>query len=143
MNRLTIIGGFALIALAIVFVGYNPIEPALASVSRGGEYNATSTASSNIYGAFTDSRQIYNGPGTLGSVVITGAATGIMNFYDATTTDITKRTNNTSTSSILIASFPASTAAGTYTIDVDFFTALLLDSPTGTMPTTTITWREN
>lgn len=112
----------------------------LGSVSQASEYIATSTAANTVYGAtITGDTLIQTGPGTLGSVVITGANTGIINFYNATTTDATQRT--TATSTILLASIPASAAAGTYTFDVRYFDGLYVDIVGGNMPTTTITYR--
>jgi hypothetical protein len=116
-------------------------ETSFGGVTVGNEYNATSTAPNNVYGAQTLSNfTVKTGNGSLGSVVITGANTGTINFYDATTTNKSKRTGQTATSSILIASIPPSLVAGTYVFDVPFNTALLVDVA-GTMPTTTILYR--
>ncbi len=76
---------------------------------------------------------------TLGSVIITGATTGVWNIYDATTSDVTKR--KLASSSLLVASFPASLATGTYTFDVRLNDGLFIDLQSGSLPTTTITWR--
>jgi hypothetical protein len=116
-----------------------------ASVAVTNEYNATSTAGSSVFGAIVVTTAagtvVKTGNGSLGSVIVTGANTGIVNIYDATTTNILARTRNTSTSSILITSLPASLAAGTYVFDINFDTALLLELNSGLMPTTTITYR--
>lgn len=109
----------------------------LGSVQQGSEYHSTSTGSQYATPAqiaFTAE------PGTLGSVVITGANTGIVDFYDATTTDVNKRTGQKPTSTIRVANIPASLAAGTYTFDVIFVNGLMMVS-SGLLPTTTITWR--
>lgn len=112
------------------------------SVAFGNEYLSTSTAQSNVYGAqIAADIMIRNGTGTLGSVVIEGANTGPMNFFDATTTNINARTGNKATSTILIASIPASTVAGTYTFDIQLQNGLVYDVPSGIVPTTTITYR--
>ena len=117
----------------------------MGSVEVSNEYLATSTAASGAYGAVTTGRVIKGGitkaSGTLGSVVVTGANTGVLNFYDATTTDVTLRTGNKATSTILLASIPTNMAAATYTFDVQFTDGLLLELVSGTMPTTTITYR--
>ena len=113
----------------------------LGSVSVSNEYRATSTALSAGYGAGTVDAQIKTGYGTLGSVVVLGADTGVVNLYDATTTDATLRASSKATSTILITSLPASLVAGTYTFDVRFNDGLLLDLVQGNMPTTTITFR--
>jgi hypothetical protein len=111
-------------------------------VQTGQEYYATSTAASAAYGAnINGNRVIKTGYGSLSAVVITGANTGVFNFYDATTTNVNLRTGQKASSSILVASFPASVAAGTYVLDATFSTALLLDLVSGSMPTSTITYR--
>lgn len=136
---------YAVIVLGIIAVLVAMSYSALgtkASVSESNEYMATTTAGSALYGSITASKAVKTGSGTLGSYVITGANTGIINFYDATTTDVTKRTGNVASSTILIASFPASTAAGTYTLDVRFNTGLLVSiEGTGLAATSTITYR--
>ncbi len=134
-----------LLALAIAAVGVMTFinllgypRQADASVTRFAEYNGTTTST----GRFQPEQLIQSGAGTLGSIVITGAAAGTINIYDATTSDITKRTGNVATSSILVASMPVSAAAGTYTFD-ELLTNGLYVSVIGTMPTTTITSRAN
>lgn len=112
----------------------------LGSVGVTDEYNATTTAASTVLGStITGQRVIKEGKGTLGSVVITGANTGIVNIYDATTSVASQRAKASST--IHIASIPASTAAGTYTFDVVFNDGLLITLLGGNMPTTTVTFR--
>lgn len=138
--------GFLLIALAIV-IGWSNIQPALGSVTYGNDYLATSTAPSNVYGAQTALNMKLNagnGPsqGSLGSVTILGANTGILNIWDATTTNINLRTNQTATSSLkLLASIPASASAQTYVFDAQYSVGLVYDVPLGIIPTTTITYR--
>lgn len=137
----TTIGIGAAFLLALSYIVFQPAQPSLGSVNRANEYIATSTAGSASVGAFTASRLIQTGAGALGSVVITGANTGVINFYDATTTNISSRTGQSSTSSIHIASIPASLVAGTYTFDVAYTDGLYVDIVSGTAPTTTITFR--
>lgn len=133
--------GFLLLA-TLVFSGSLKQESLFGSVGVSNEYQSTSTAPSTLFGAQTaQSKIIKTGQGALGSVIITGANTGVINFYNATTTDINLRTGQVATSSILIASIPASTVAGTYTLDVQFTTGLIYDLYGGLMPTTTITYR--
>lgn len=136
--------GFLFLSLAI-FLGWSNIQPVLGSTIQGNDYQATSTAPSTVYGAtITTSRSLFQNvsprQGALSSVVITGANTGIVNFYNATTSDVNLRTGQKATSTILIASLPASLAAGDYTFDVAFTDGLYIDV-TGTIPTTTITYR--
>jgi hypothetical protein len=140
--------GVLAIAVAIVFVLLGNSFTALGSVAVTGEYLATSTAPNGVQGAFApiSERVIKAGQGTLGSVVITGAGTGNFCFYNATTSAITKRASSKATSTLMIACFPASVAAGTYTFDVVFNDGLLLtvnplDLGTGTMATSTFTYR--
>src|SRR3990167_1157347 len=114
---LSIMGTLGAIAL---FLGGLNVQtkpnPALGSVSVSNEYNATSTKN-----AFTGSSTIPNYyalktvGGSLGSVIITGANTGTINLYDATTT-----IPNTAWATTTLVSIPASTAAGTYTFDINF-----------------------
>ncbi len=125
-------------ALVFAYFSFIPRD-SQASVSVTDEYMATSTAANASLGAFTGSRKLVTGPGTIGSVVITGANTGVFSLIDATTSDATQRI--TATSTILIASFPASTAAGTYTFDVAFKDGLYLYVDSGSMATSTITYR--
>jgi len=132
----------AMAITALLFnIYYNSTQVAMGSTIQGNDYQATSTAASSAYGAFTASRLIKTGPSSLGTVVITGAAAGGINIYDATTTDITLRANK-STSSILVASLPPSLVAGDYVFDIALSTGLYVDLLAGgTMPTTTISFR--
>lgn len=107
------------------------------SVTVGSEYNSTTTP--NRVGN-SSVATIRSGSVTLGSVVITGTSNGTMNIYDATTSDITKRTNNTPTSTLMVASFGANMATGTYPYDVQLNNGLLVEM-VGNAPTTTITFR--
>jgi len=143
MNKLLLsIIGVAIIVAGVLWYFHpsEPIEP-IKGVSEGNQYNATSTAASNGYGAITGDQLIKTGWGTFGSLVITGANTGVMNFYNATTSDITKRTGNKATTTLLITSIPASLTAGTYVFDAIFTNGLLLELENGIMPTTTILHR--
>lgn len=131
----------ALIAIGISAALLWQASPALGSVSVTDEYMATSTAANTVYGGFTTGRVIRTGQGTLGSFVITGANTGIVNFYNATTSNVNLRTGQKASSTILIASFPASAAANTYTIDALYTDGLLMVLEAGIMPTSTVTYR--
>lgn len=108
----------------------------LGSVEVGSSYMATTTYAGNP----NTNRTLKTGYGTLGSVVITGDNTGTISLYNATTSDITKRTGATPTSTIFIVDFPASSPEGTYTLDADFSTGLLMVT-SGTPATSTVTWR--
>jgi len=128
----------ALIIFAIAFVGLLWQKPfnVGASIDSESGYNATTTST----GTFTYPSVVKTGQGMLGSVVITGAAAGVFNLYNATTTDINLRTGNKATSTIVLATFPASAAAGTYTFDRQFTDGLIIDM-IGTSPTTTVTFK--
>ena len=130
------------LALVIFVVGvfyFNDESKVAQGLTLEGHY-ATTTAGNAVYGSFTTGRLIKTGYGYFDKLVITGANTGVLNFYDATTTDITKRTGNTSTSSILIASVPASAAAGNYLFNTALVHGLYVDLVSGTMPTSTISY---
>lgn len=112
------------------------------STLQGQEYMATTTAANSVYGAtVTGSTLIRTGSGSINSVIITGANTGIVNIYDATTSSILLRATRMSTSTILIATLPASIVAGTYTFDATYSNGLYVDLIGGNMPTSTITYR--
>ena len=131
-----------LVAITFVMLMQRP-DSAYGSIRVGDELTATSTASHAMYGStITGDRLIKTGQGVLGSVVITGGTgTGIWNIYNATTSIITNRTGQVATSTILLASFPAGTAAGTYTFDIEYTTGLLIELESGVMATSTITYR--
>ena len=132
---------FLLVAVTLAMLVLQAPRNAGASIRIGDEYMATSTASNTMYGAsITGDALIRTGQGALGSVIITGAGTGIWNIYNATTSNVLARTGNIATSTILLASFPASTAAGTYTFDVTYTTGLLVELESGVMATSTITF---
>lgn len=126
----------AIALLALVFLFTQQPSTALGSVSRASEYQGTTTSQ----GFFNPEISVVSGNGTLGQVTITGAAAGLISIYDATTSNVNLRTGNKATSTILIASFPASAAVGTYTFDRVFFDGMYV-SITGTIPTSTITYR--
>lgn len=137
MNKIfntIIILGLVVIGLGVYSVP--SITPNLGSVVQSGEYQATTTYSKLGVPLFNDRQTIIsNTSGVLGSVVITGAVAGPMRFMNATST--------TDVSSTTIAVFPNSTAAGTYTFDLIAPRGLILESTSGLLPTTTITFRSN
>lgn len=130
---------FVLIVLAVVVPKLRITEDShvQGSVTQGNEYMSTTTRSFNGT-ALTNFTVLRNIPGALGSVVITGANTGILRIHDATTTNALLRTNTATTT---LADFPASTAAGTYTFDVVANYGLVYEIVSGNAPTSTITWR--
>lgn len=114
-----------------LWIGKSSI-PVYAGTPIGAEYNSTTTSSS-----IANHAVLRPAPGVLGSVVITTVGTGTFVLYDATTTDATKRTKAATTT---LASFGASTAAGTYAFDIIATQGILLDY-TGVLATSTITSR--
>jgi len=131
----------ALSVIAVSVMMFTPREQVGASTIQGNDYMSTSTAASNVYGAQIRSSLLKNTPGSLGTVIVTGAAAGTINIYDATTTNITLRASSKATSTLLIASLPASLAAGDYVFDAEYTDGLYVDLADGVMPTTTITYR--
>lgn len=131
---------FSVASLLVILVSVatlirNDARQVQGSVVQSSEYQSTTT-----YVGFTNRPVLITGPGTLGSVIITGTTTGQMYLYDATTTNVNLRTGNLSTTTITIASFMPGEPVGVYTFDTRFQNGLLLDwqSPIGT---TTITFR--
>lgn len=124
----------AIIVLAFILF-FQHSQPVTASTIQGSEYQGTTTTA----GSFLNDVALNAGQ-TLGSVVITGPAAGVMNLYDATTSNVNLRTGQVPSSTILLATFPASAPAGTYTFDRIVRFGLFVNV-VGTMPTTTITFR--
>ena len=109
----------------------------LGSVNIGNEYQATTTSTGRFA---TGPTVLCTSGGSIGNVNITGAAAGILDMYDATTSAITSRAAHMATSSILLVNFNTSAAAGSFALDRVFFNGLLVNF-SGTMPTTTISYR--
>lgn len=123
-NIIAVLAGVIVVIMAVVLL--SPKTPASASVSQGGEYVATTTAT---YGT-----TYVTGVGAFGSVIITGPLAQPFSLYDASSTMATSTTN-------LIASFPASAPAGTYTFDARVLKGLEMSSA-ATQPTMTVTYRQ-
>lgn len=128
--------GVVLVSFLTFFVVFNKDNTNLGSVSRGESYQSVVTATE-----LTDNKDLLKlGSGVLGSVVITGAASGTFEFYDATTTNATLRTITATSSLRRLASFPTNATAGTYTFDVAYSQGLIVAFK-GTQGTTTVTYR--
>jgi len=126
-----VLAGVVVVAALVYYAGD---APSFGSVGVSDEYMATTTR--DFKGSVMPNLSVLKiGPGALGSVVITGAAAGQLTLYDATST----RTN-TEWATTTLATFPLSTAAGTYTFDVAFKRGLLVEIITAT-GTSTITFR--
>lgn len=100
-------------------------------------YRATTTPENLTW---TD-QLIDTGSGTFGSIIITTSGDLAFDLLNATTTDITARTGNKATSTILLASFPSSAAAGVYTFDAIYYAGLYLDVKSGSLGTSTIIYK--
>lgn len=132
----TIITSFLVsIAVLALYAIIAPVNLPLGSVTVGNEYSYVTYGTDS-----TPSSVVKKAPGVLGSVIITGANTGYLTIYAATTTDATKRANVATTSLSVIAQLPSSTAAGTYTFDVSYPIGLM-PVWTGNPATSTITYR--
>src|SRR5258708_1032774 len=83
--------------LALVLL-FKPFQPIVGSNASGSEYQGTTT----VNGVFQPEIQLQSTGGTLGSVTLANQANGIINLYDATTSNINLR-GNTATSSLLVA----------------------------------------
>ena len=131
---------------ALVGCGYiltrGNLAPPLGGVTVGNEYTVTSTPARS--GGWQDQRLKGSGAGNtatagaLGSVIITKAGDLEFKLLDATTS---LALSDVATSTVLLAEFPASLAAGTYMFDVGFNTGLFLDVMSGNVGSSTITFR--
>lgn len=126
------------IAIVAVFgLSFGRQNQVAASIVTGESYNSTSTP----FGAqLATTTLIKKGSIQLGSVIITGVNTGVFYLYDATTSDITQRAASLASSSILVTSFPANAATGTYQYDVTLQYGLLYSGTTN-VATSTITYK--
>lgn len=133
-------------AFALILVSYLNIQPFLAgaSVQTGESYYSTTTPFAgqiNGTSGVVLLKAYSPSGGILGSIIVTGGPkSGSFSLYDATTSDVNLRTGNKATSSIFLADIPAGTATTTYVFDTTFTTGLLLVT-SGSVPTTTITWK--
>lgn len=126
-----------LFALGFMFVTMKTPKIAEGSVSYASEYHSTTTRTA-IAGVVMQSYTALGICGSsLGSIVVTGANTGIINLYDSTTT---AAHSDYATSTLAV--IPASMTAGTYTFDVALtHGGVVFELVSGLMPTTTITCR--
>lgn len=105
-----------------------------------GAYEATTTRASfdgtAITAPGTAPKLLSGGSGLLGSVVITGAGTGTIDLYDATTSG--SHSDYVGTTTLL--SIPPNGTAGTYTCDCSYKRGLIMVI-TSQVATGTITWK--
>lgn len=130
------------IAAGLIYINgqYNvapSVQPEFSGITVGNEYIATSTPKDGVWA----DDLIRRGWGTLGSVVITKAGNIEFALFDATSTAALDA-DNFVTSTALLTQFPAGTAVGTYTFDVQYINGLVLDVISGgETSSTTITFR--
>lgn len=134
LEKILLSFSLTLTVFAIGFMFVSQTKPVEGSVSFGNSYHSTTTRAFNGT-AMANGQLVQTGPGDLGSVVITGAGTGVINIYDATSTG-----PHSDYATSTIATFPASTAAGTYTFDAQYYRGLLIEI-VGSVATSTITYR--
>ena len=134
MSKVTkIIATVLTASLVVVFLysqGFKSPSDVVASVARGGEYQATSTYPTVLTARHT---LIDNTYGTLGSVIISSTTAGTMKIWNATST--------TDSASTTIATFAASAANGTYTFDAIITRGLIIETSIGFAGGYTITHR--
>jgi hypothetical protein len=133
--------GLALIAVLAVWY-LSTAMVVQGSVTYGSDYLATTT-STTLSGSIISVQLLKTGQGSFGSFIQTGAGTGSGNIevYNATTSNVSLRTGQVASSTILLASIPVSAVANTYIYDIQFTTGLLLVWPTSGLGTTTTTFR--
>ena len=125
--------------LAFAFSKGEPRDFRGGSIAQGQELNSTTT---NAVMASNNPQVLKASPGSLGSVVVTksGLGTGSWILYNATTSDVNKRTGQKATTSIIQAVLPANATVGTYVYDSTFSDGLLADF-VASQGTSTISWR--
>jgi len=144
----------ALLSLVItgaLFVGFlvglsyfRDSNQALGNVEIGGELVATTTGIGAGYPeavkTFTPTATPVSG--MLGSIFFTVPTISRVQVYDATTTNVSLRTGNIASSSLLLADFPAGTGTSTIPLNIRFRYGLTVVF-NGTVSTSTITFRAN
>lgn len=139
------IGVLAILASLIVLLpklSVNNDSRSFGSIIDGQGYNSTTTRTGIVATGYDLESNQGNGPnsGILGSIIITASSSGQINLYDATTSNVSLRTGQRATSSLLLANIDAWAPPGTYVFDTVFRHGLLLVTG-GTLGTTTITWK--
>jgi len=137
MSNITkvILGVIAVVA--VVFGFRATTDTKVQGVNRSNEYQALTIVPATT----ATGGMLCTAGGALGSIVITGAAAGVIEIYDATTTNGTLRTTVATSSLTKLATIPASTVAGTYVFDVVANTGLAWARTLAATPTTTLTYR--
>jgi len=143
MNKLSriVVGVLAVIVLILGY-GKFTITPTpegitVAGVPIGSDYQSTTTSSvMNTAAANLSYLLLACGPGTLGNVIINDVTTGSFNLYDGTTTR-----SHTMHATTTLGKATASMAEGTYEHDSHFTNGLILEFPSSSIASSTITFR--
>ena len=140
-KTLTALGLVAVILVLVLSLSHKT-ERASANVAPGGSYTATTT--SPLYNSPAKVSLIRGGRGEFGSFMILEAGTGggDFEFYDATTSDQTKRASSMASSTIFIGSVPNEGTVGDYPFDrvLNYGLVMVYTGP-ATVATTTINTR--
>lgn len=146
-NVLAVSSAIVLVAFALaLFIVGQQTKTAFGSTSRGSEYQSYIASSTNA--SASAGTLLGTGPSTLGSVVVTSAASAGAYFrvWDATSTATStyQNSDNTSTSTTygrLIAQFKATAAEQTYTFDANAFKGIVIEVPSSWNGIYTVTYR--
>lgn len=139
MNLIKILGA-VLFAFLFVFglVKLNPTTPvSIGSVPVANEYQSTTTDATFLNTA----KLLDTGSGSLANINITTVGTGTLTLYDATTTDITQRASNLSTSTIILAKYQVTTGTGSWQIDSVYRNGLMAEFIGTVVASSTVTFR--
>lgn len=121
-----VIASIAMLIAVLSFVKTN--DNRLGSIETGEEYNATTTAA-----MATGFSVLKTSSGQLGSVIVASSSAATFTIWNATST-----TDIASTSPVR---FVASPANGTYTFDASFTRGIIVEVPTGSNGSYTVTWK--
>ncbi len=127
-----------LTVFAIGFMFSQSARPVGASTFQGQDYMGTTT--DQTWTTLVP-KVLKSQGGALGTVSVTTVGTGSLTFYDATTTNVNLRTNNTATSTIVLANFQITTSLGSYTFDRTFNDGLIVVWTGTNNASTSIMWR--
>lgn len=127
-----VILSLAIVLSVISFVSIFPLrsETRLGSVDNGGTYAYKNIIAGNA--STTSAISVKGGTGVLGSVVVLKTSATALAIYDGSAT---------TTGATLIATLPASIAAGTYTFDLNVATGLVLAGSVGFTGDYVLTYR--
>ncbi len=128
-----------IVALAIFAVLLQRPQQSLGSVGVGNDYTATSTR--NFNGTALTNLTRLECKQAFARVTITGANTGIVRFWDATTTNANLRDASQSSSTLQKFDLPASLVAGVYDFDAQLKYGLIYELVSGNAPTSTVACR--